>query len=170
MKTARNAGQRKRCRNNGDERNIAVHNKIVQLQNSYEEPQANRSQPCSRRSTSCSLPRVFIFFTFSFFLNAAIHLSFAPSIPPSFPVCPLLWVTDTQGKMCVCCCVQAGCYCHQEQSHLLPNTWCAMDQETGQKPPPHPKKNISSASTAQCTLLFSCTKTQKSESFTYYYK
>lgn len=34
MKTAREAGQRKRCRHNGDERNGAVHNRTVQVHNS----------------------------------------------------------------------------------------------------------------------------------------
>lgn len=85
-------------------------------------------------TSSALWPRVLyqFFFIYSFFLNVAVHLSFTLSIPPSFPVSSLLWVTDTQGKMCVCCCVQAGCYCHQEQSHLLPNTRCAADRKTGQ--------------------------------------
>lgn len=76
------------------------------------------------------LPRFFTFvFACLFFPNVAIHL-FDPFDPTVFPP---LWVTDMQGEMCVCCCVQAGCYCHQEQSHLLPTTPYATDR-TGKSP------------------------------------
>lgn len=78
MKTAREAGQRKRCCNNGDERNVAVHNKIVQLQNSYREPQANGSQPWSLGSIFCSSPWVVIFLFLPFFW-----------MPPSVSLSPL---------------------------------------------------------------------------------
>lgn len=65
------------------------------------------SQPWSLRNIFFCffLPRVFyqFLFIYSFFLNVAIRLSFTLSIPPFFPVSPLLWVTDTRGKMCVVC-------------------------------------------------------------------
>lgn len=37
------------------------------------------------------------------FFQISPSVSFAHSIPPYFPNCPPLWVTDTWGKMCVCC-------------------------------------------------------------------
>lgn len=99
------------------------------------------------------------------FLNAAIRLSFTPSVPPSFPVRAPLWVTDTQGKVCVCRRVQAGCYCHQEQSHLLPNTWFTTDQEAEQG------KIRSLLNTHFCLVVHKtqkCNKHLGNESYTYY--
>lgn len=157
--------QEKRCRNNGDERKMAVRNETVQSRNSYRGMQAKWITALEPQEHlllfASSIASIFFSLFIPFFLNAAIHLSFALSIPPSFPVSPLLWVTDTQGKMCVCRCVQAGCCCHQEQSHLLPNTRCAADRKTGQGGGKKKKKNIFQASTAQHTLLFSCTENTK---------
>lgn len=67
-----------------------------------------------RSIASCPLP--LIPSSISLFL-------FIPTPPlPSHPVpSPPLWVNDTQGAACVCLCLcaQAGCCCHQEESHLL---------------------------------------------------
>lgn len=85
-------------------------------------------------------------FIIFFFFQISPSVSFAHSIPPYFPNCPPLWVTDTWGKMCVCCSVQAGCYCHQEQSHLLSNTPSPTTRWDR-------KKNISNTPTSQHTLV-----------------
>lgn len=176
MKTARDAGQRKSCHNNGDERSIAVHNKLVQLQKSYGKPQANGWQLWSFRSTFCSLPRIFIFFIYSFFLNAAIHLSFAPSIPPTFPVFLCCGSLTRRVK-----CVFAVVY-RQDVTAIRSNPICfqisgAQRTKRQDNPPPlKKKKRILSASTANTHFCLVVHKTQKCNKYlgnkpsTYYSK
>lgn len=142
-----------------DERKMAVHNEIVQLRNSYRGMQANGSQPWSLRNIFCSLPGVFYQFfsiySFFFWMSLSVSLSHFRS-PPSFPVSPpLLWVTDTQGKMCVCRCVY-----RQDVTAIRSNPICFQirgAQRTERQDREKKKKHIFQASTAQHTLLFSCT-------------
>lgn len=129
-----NGGGRIKESNKGDERNTAVmcgwFNPLelqFQLQISYKEQ--HRQMEHSLGASSAH----YLFLFFYFFFQISPSVSFAHSIPPYFPNCPPLWVTDTWGKMCVCYSEQAGCYCHQEQSHLLPNTRCTMNHKMGQK-------------------------------------
>lgn len=116
MDPGREAGQRKGAVGRGDGKNLAT----IPITD-------NKDRGHSLGASYASIFNIFI--CVFVFPNVAIHL-FDPFDPAVFPP---LWVTDMQGEMCVCCCVQAGCYCHQEQSHLLPTTRYAADR-TGKSP------------------------------------